>query len=160
MRPSQLVEQIWLFARDHLPQRLKLKPARLVCPHLLPRRQSAFPHDQRGFARGLRQELRMAATVQRNEPPDCFIHSLSYGQQPVVLQDGRLVIPEGLCDPFALARFIDDAREISKDHVIFEECARVLRDRIERPPERRPRLSVQRMRMRRRDNIRPRVMNA
>ena len=92
-RTPQLVKQIRLFARDHLPQRLKLKPARLVCPYLLPRRQSAFPHDQHGFARGLRQELRMTATVQRNEPPDCFIHSLSYSQQPVVLQDGRLVIP-------------------------------------------------------------------
>ena len=70
------------------------------------------------------------------------------------------MVPERFCDPFAFARFVHDAREISKHHVILEECARVLRDRIERPPERSQRLSVQRVRMRCADHIRPCVMDA
>jgi hypothetical protein len=51
------------------------------------------------------------------------------------------------------------AREVVEERVVAMERARVLRDRVEQTTERRPRLAVNRMRVRRRDHIGPSCMN-
>ena len=75
----RLVEQIRLFARDHLPQRLELEPACFVGPDLLPGCQRMLAIDEYGLPRGFRQELRMAAPVHGDKPPSRFIDGMTYG---------------------------------------------------------------------------------
>jgi hypothetical protein len=86
---TRLVEQIRLFARDHLPQRLELELACFVRPDLLPGCQRTLAIDEYGLPCGFRQELRLTAPVHGDEPPSRFIYRVSHALQPVISQDKR-----------------------------------------------------------------------
>src|SRR4051812_14059886 len=50
------------------------------------------------LSRGIDKQLRMTRLVQTQEPKCCFIYSLSYGQDAMVLQDGCFPISQRLGD--------------------------------------------------------------
>ena len=54
------------------------------------------------------------------------------GEQTVVLQDGGFGLAEGHSDPPIFLEVVGHAAEVVVDGVVFEERARVLRDRLER----------------------------
>ena len=64
-----------------------------------------------------------------------------------------------LGDALALLEVEDDARVVVEQRVVLVERAHVLGDRIEQPPERRPRLAVDRVRVGRRDDVGARGMD-
>src|SRR5215469_11464038 len=78
----------------------------------------------------------------------------------MISQDRRLMVPDCFGNPLAFARLMNHSREVLEDDVVLEKRARVLRNRVKEPSKRRPRFAVQRMRMRCRDDIGARVMDA
>jgi hypothetical protein len=108
------LEQIRLFSRDQIPQRLKLEPPRLVSSNLLPRGLSARRLDLRGRAGGCGKQLSMAATVNCDEPPGGFVDRMPDGQETVILQDDRFVAAKRFRDALSLRGFIDDAGEVGE----------------------------------------------
>jgi len=77
----------------------------------------------------------------------------------VVLQDHALLRAESLSDLRTFAGFVDHAAEVLEQAVVLVERAGVLRQRIELAAERRPGLAVQRVRVRGRDDLGPRLVN-
>jgi len=65
----------------------------------------------------------------------------------VILQDEGFVLPQRLRNALSLRRFVHDSGEVGKQCMVFEERARILRDRIEQLADRRPSFAMQRMRV-------------
>src|SRR6516164_2960532 len=70
------------------------------------------------------------------------------------------MVPQCFSDPLTFARLMNHSCEVLKDDVILEKRTCVLRNRVKEPSKRRPRFAVQRVRMRRRDDIRTHMMDA
>ena len=130
------VKQIRLFARDALPQRLKLKPSGDMGANLPSRNKRIFAIDRNRFPRRLRQKLCLAAPVHGDEPPNRLIHRFAHGEQSVIAQDRRFPRAECARNALALTRVIHDAGEIVEHCVVLEKRASVLRDGIQQPPKR------------------------
>ncbi len=64
-----------------------------------------------------------------------------------------MVVAERRRDALALFEIQHDAREVVEERVVFEESARILGDGVEQPSQRRPRLAVERVRVRGRDHV-------
>ena len=110
---------------------------------------------QHGRTGRLSQQLGLAGSLHRDEPPHRLVdRGLPDGQQAVVREDQRLVPTERVGDPLALFQVEHDARVVVEDRVVAVERAGVLGQRIERPAQRRPRLTVHGMRMGGRDDVR------
>ena len=62
--------------------------------------------DQPQFASGLRQQLRMATALHRNEPPGGLVDRSADGQQSVVAQDDGFVLAERGGDALAFERVV------------------------------------------------------
>src|SRR5580704_15794384 len=154
------VKQIRLLARDAVPQRLELEPPDHGHAHLRVRQLRRFVRNFARLSRGFRQQLRLARAVHGDEPPRRFVHGLPDRQQSVIAQNGRFLVAQLLGDAVAFVGFVDHAGEIVKHHVILVKRASILRQGIEQPPQRRPRLSVERVRVRRRNHVGTRFMNS
>ena len=109
--------------------------------------------DEHRRARRFGQELGLARPFHRDERPHRGIDRVADCEQTVVAEDHGFVLAERRGHPLALLGIEDDARVVVEEAVIVEERARVLGERIEPPTERRPRLAVDRMRVRRRDDV-------
>ena len=112
------------------------------------------------FARRLRHQLRLAGAIHRDEEPGRFVYRAAYRQQAVILQNGCFMRAQGLCNPIAFAGVIHYTGIVGKQAVVLIECAGILRQRVQQAAQRRPSLPVKRVRMRRRDHVGPRHMNA
>ena len=73
--------------------------------------------------------------------------------RPWLRQDGGLVVAERVGDALALLEVEHDAGVVVEHGVVAVERARVLRQRIERAPQRRPALAVDRVGVRRGDDV-------
>src|SRR5690242_15676547 len=156
---GRLVEQIRLLAGDTLPERLELEPTCEMSSHLSAGQPGVRWIDGYGLARSFGEQLRLAAPVQGDEPPDGFIHGVADGQRSVVAEDDGLAVAERLRDAFAFARLVHHAGKILEYRVVLKERAGVLRERVEQASERRPSLAIEGMGVRRGDNVGPRAMN-
>src|SRR5262249_1157424 len=79
-----------------------------------------------------------------------LVHRVPDREEAVVAQDHRLLLAEGVGETLALLEVEDDARVVVEQGVVLVEGADVLRDRVEQPAERGPRLPVDRGRVGRR----------
>src|SRR5581483_4236998 len=100
--------------------------------------------------------MRLARAFHRDEPVRRLVdRGRADGEQTVVRQDAGLVATERMRDALALFGVEHHARVVVEDRVVAVEHARVLRQRVERPPERGPRLAVHGVRVRGRHHIGP-----
>ena len=67
----KLVEQIGLVTNDPREKRLKLEPSRQMASYLFPRGECDGVIDLYRHARGFGEQLRLASSFHRNEPPNC-----------------------------------------------------------------------------------------
>jgi len=74
---ERLVEEVWLLLGDEVPEGLELEPAGLVGADEVASGASVFLGDELGVAGGFGEELRVAAAVHGNEPPDGFVHGFA-----------------------------------------------------------------------------------
>src|SRR5712691_10126816 len=144
---SMSIQQIRLFTDDLFVERLELEEAGVVRAHLRAREERGLAIDLDRLARGVRQKLRLAASLQRDEPESGLFHRVPDGDQAVVAEDDGLLLADGRGDAAALRELEHDAREIVEERVVLEESAGVLRQRIEQPPQARERLAVHRVRV-------------
>ena len=91
--------------------------------------------------------------LHRDERPHRGVDGVADGEQAVVAEDHGLVVAERRADALALLEVEHHAGEVVEERVVLEERARVLGDRIEQAAERRPRLAVQRVRVRGGDHV-------
>src|SRR5260370_7670690 len=122
------------FADDLVVERLELEEACVVRAHLRAREERRLAIDLDRLARGLRQKLSLATSLQCDEPESGLFHRLPDGDQAVVAEDDGLLLADGRGDTAALRELEHDAREIVEERVILEEGAGVLRQRIHHPP--------------------------
>jgi len=115
--------------------------------------------DGDGFAGRFGQQLRLATSLHGDEPPRGFVHGLAHGEQPMVAQHYRLAASQRLGDAVSLGGFVDHARVVVKQPVAFVEGARILRDRVQQPAERRPGFAAHRVGVGRRHGVGPRGVN-
>ena len=137
-----------------MPKRLELKPAGKVRAHEGIGVLGCIVRNSVGLARGFGEELRLAGTVHRDEPPGGFVDGVADGEQAVIAQDGGLFPAEGAGDAIAFGSFLDDPGVIIEDHVILVKRACVLGEGIEPAAERGPRFAIDRMGVRGGDNVR------
>src|SRR6266404_153840 len=129
----KLLEQIGLVAEDAAKHRLKLEPSRHRASDLLPRRNRGGRIDLYRRAGRLGQQLCLATAVHGDEPPRRFLDALADGEQSVIPQNRRFVLPESLRDARALRRLVHHARKVREQSVVLVKRARILRDGIEQP---------------------------
>ena len=111
--------------------------------------------DQLDRARSLGEQLGLGGVLHRDIAGDSALDAAADRQQAVVLQDRGALVPERKGDALAFGRIEDDARIDLEQDVLLVEEAGVLGDRVEQAAERRPRLAVQRVRVRCRDDVGP-----
>jgi hypothetical protein len=132
---SCLLEQIRLLARDTLPEWLELEPPREVSSDLSAGQPCVHWIDGHGLARCFREQLRLAAPIHRDKPPDGLIHGVADRQRSVVAEDDGLAVAERLRDGFAFARLVHHAGKILEYRVVLKERAGVLREGVEQASE-------------------------
>src|SRR5260370_28000067 len=96
------IQKIRLFTDDLFVERLELEEAGGVRAHLRACEERRLAIDLDRLARGLRQKLRLAASLQRDEPKRGLLHRLPDGEQTVVAQDHGLLLADGRGDAAAL----------------------------------------------------------
>src|SRR5262245_59501171 len=144
---NQSLKRIRLLFCDAGVKRLELEPAGDRGTYLLGGEFGVLVFDQSQFAGGLGQQLRMATALHRNEPPGGLVDRAADGQQSVISQDDGFVLAERGGEALAFDLVVNHSGVIVVDAVVFIERAGVLRDRIERAPQGRPRFAVYRMRV-------------
>src|SRR5262249_10620399 len=92
------VEKVRLLACDSPEQWLELEPADALSPGLLVREARIVVFDVDNGAGRLRQQLCLARSFHRHEPPDRRLDRLADRQQTVVSQDDRLAITQCVSD--------------------------------------------------------------
>lgn len=89
----------------------------------------------------------MAALFKAREPEDAAFDCFANGQQPVVREDGRLLLPQGFSDVLPFLWPQNDATEAIVEREVVVEGAAILRGDLQSAPERRECPSVNRMAM-------------
>lgn len=84
-----------------------------------------------GTSRGLREELGLTTLIHRDKPIDSLLNRLSDGEQPVVLQECRLVLPHTTGNPVAFLGGEDDPVEGFVQDVVVVEGTGILGDDVE-----------------------------
>jgi hypothetical protein len=153
---KQSVEQVGLLAHDALPKGLALDPADRGRTIHRASRSGVVGVDLEWLANRFGEKLRLTAPLHRDEPPHCLVDRLADGKEAVIAQYHRLRRPQRFGKMGAFDRFGDQYLRVVKKNVVLEEGAGVLRDGIEQPTDRRPRLAVERVAMRRSDDFRSR----
>src|SRR5690606_23889724 len=95
------VQQVGLVAEDLVVQRLEAEPTREAGPDLAVGLLGALLVDEDRRAGRLGHELDLAAALHADVPPGGLVHGAADGEQPVVPQDGRLVVAERVGDALA-----------------------------------------------------------
>jgi hypothetical protein len=128
------VEHVRLILDELVPDRLEMQPADVVAAHMLAAvARAVFGNADRRDARGGDGELLLAAAFQRDEPEGGRVDRMAAaGEKPVVLVQRRLHALERL--GHVAARMVLDGHRaalLADHHVILEEGAGVLRDRVD-----------------------------
>ncbi len=159
LRAGGSIQEVGLLGDYPIPERLEGEIAAAMRADLRGRQARDLGRDQLRRSRRLRQELRVRGVVHGDEPPRGRLDCRTDGQQPVILQDDRLLLAERARKSHAFVLREHNPGERVEYGVILIEGARVLRERVERPAEGGPRFAISRMRMRGRVNIGPRRVN-
>ena len=124
---------------------------------VVPRVPRSLVVDEHRGAGRLGQELGLAGTLHGDEPPGGLVDRVPDGEQSVVAVDGGLVRTERSRQSLGGGLLQHDGTTAFLAHgVVLVEDAGVLRDRIERSPERRPCLAVDRVGVGGRHDVGPR----
>ena len=127
------LKQVRLLARNAVPHGLELEPARQRYANLRMRQLGGLMRNLARLSGGFRQQLRLARTVHRDEPPRRLVHGMPDGEQAVIAQNRSLFVAQRLGDAVAFVRLVDHSAVIAEHHMIFVKRARILRQRIEQP---------------------------
>ena len=95
----------------------------------------------------LGQELGLTGPLHGDEKPSGGVHAGPDCQQAVVAKDGRAPITESVGNALTLLRVGDYACVVIEQDVVPEEDATVLGDRVQSPPQCRPGLPVEGVRV-------------
>jgi hypothetical protein len=101
------------------------------------------------------EQLGLAGALHRREPVHGLLHAVAHREEPVVAEDDGLRLAERVGQALALLDVEDDAGEVVEQRVVLEEDAAVLGERGELLAERRERLAVDRVAVRRGDDVGP-----
>jgi Phage integrase family len=154
-----LVQQVWLFLDDPVPQGLVVEPARDRRAVHGPGQSRLDGIDQQRLANGFDEKLSLAAALHRDEPPHRRFYRTADREQPVVSQDSGFMRSETVSDPGALIGLCNHDLGVVEKHMILIECTCLQRDRIKRPSDCRPSPPVHRVRMGGGNDVRPRLVN-
>src|SRR5665213_989154 len=136
------LEQVGLLADDPVEQGLEAEPAGHVAPYLATGQSSHVRVDEDGGTRRLGHQLGLAGPLHGDEPPGRLVDRVAHGHEPMVAQDGCLVVSQGMGDALALLDVHHHAGVVVEHGVVVVEGAHVLGDGVEGPSEGGPRLAV------------------
>lgn len=145
---------------NDIKHRLSTKPPGHGTPHSLMRIDRILLRNLHRLApsstrRRIRQQLRMTALLQANEPKHRLLNTPAHGQQPMILQQRSFATPERGSNLLAFFLGEDHAAEAGVERVVVVERARILRDSIEFAAQCAEGAAVDGVRVRGADYIRP-----
>jgi len=126
-RDDNLVKEFGVGLYDVVPQRLEREPSSEGIASLLAGVARVVGVRENRCAGRLGQQLGLARSLHRDEPPRRFVDRLTNGEETVILMNGGLLIAQALGQNSATLLVEHDApATIGDESVILEENAGVL----------------------------------